>query len=213
MNIETDFHHVPAFKAEVALAAMRGDKSVAELGKMYSVHPNQIAAWQRQLQEGAAAVFSSDAKPAPRALAKNPFGPDYPGLSLGARVAIAVRESAEFGRTVGTVVLRVSSNEPETAPVTTAVLEDLAGHVAARLRTSDYAKAAGPESIVIYVSLLNTVDDLHSIGRRMHASAAQFLDNAGLPEYRVSPPGVAFFGIDGGSPEALYATALQRTAK
>jgi transposase len=49
--------HSPAFKARVALAALREDKTMAELCKEFELHPTQIAEWRRQLLEGAAEVF------------------------------------------------------------------------------------------------------------------------------------------------------------
>lgn len=50
-------NHAPAFKAKVALAAIRGDKTLAELAEQFDVHPNQISDWKQQLQELAADVF------------------------------------------------------------------------------------------------------------------------------------------------------------
>ena len=51
--------HAPAFKAKVALAAIKGDKTLAELAQQYDVHPNQITAWKTQLMEGVAGLFGS----------------------------------------------------------------------------------------------------------------------------------------------------------
>ena len=53
--------HTPGFKAKVALAAIKGEKTLAELAHQYDVHPNQITTWKAQLLEGAAGVFGSGA--------------------------------------------------------------------------------------------------------------------------------------------------------
>ena len=50
-------NHSPAFEAKVALAAVRGEKTLAELVPQFDVHPNQITQWRSQLLEGAAGVF------------------------------------------------------------------------------------------------------------------------------------------------------------
>ena len=57
--------HSPAFKARVALAALRDDKTMAALCKEFEVHASQILDWKRQLLEGAADVFGSGSPGAP----------------------------------------------------------------------------------------------------------------------------------------------------
>jgi transposase len=54
-------NHTPAFKAKVALAAIRGESTITDLAQHFDVHPNQITQWKAQLQEGAAGVFGSAA--------------------------------------------------------------------------------------------------------------------------------------------------------
>jgi transposase len=60
-------NHTPAFKAKVALAAIEGDRTLAQLAQQFDVHPNQITTWRRQLLEGAAGVFGGDASAGPAA--------------------------------------------------------------------------------------------------------------------------------------------------
>ena len=49
--------HTPAFRAKVALAAIKGEMTLAQLAEHFDVHPNQITQWKVQLQELAANVF------------------------------------------------------------------------------------------------------------------------------------------------------------
>jgi transposase-like protein len=53
-------NHSPAFKAKVALAAVQGEKTLAELALQFDVHPNLINQWRSRLLEGAADVFGAE---------------------------------------------------------------------------------------------------------------------------------------------------------
>ena len=66
MNRRPRRNHSAAFKAKVALDAIRGDKTLAELTKQHDVHPNQITDWKSQLLERAASVFGSHAPSEPK---------------------------------------------------------------------------------------------------------------------------------------------------
>ena len=57
MTKRTRRNHSPDLKAKVALAAMKGDKTVAQLSEQYGVHASQITTWKDQLLAGAANVF------------------------------------------------------------------------------------------------------------------------------------------------------------
>ena len=66
-------NHTAAFKAKVALAALKGDKTLAELAEKYDVHGNQITQWKTQLLENASGVFATNAE-------KQSVGPDLKDL-------------------------------------------------------------------------------------------------------------------------------------
>ena len=53
-------NHSPVFKAKVALAAVKGEKTLAELAQQFDVHPNLITQWRTRLLEGAADVFETE---------------------------------------------------------------------------------------------------------------------------------------------------------
>jgi transposase len=52
-------NHSPAFKAKVALEAVRGEQPIIAIAERFDVHPNVITKWKRQLLEGAPGVFGS----------------------------------------------------------------------------------------------------------------------------------------------------------
>ena len=55
-------HHAPAFKAKVALEALKGEQTAAELASRFGVHPTLIHQWKRALLEGASGVFERGGK-------------------------------------------------------------------------------------------------------------------------------------------------------
>ena len=56
-------NHTPAFKAKVALAAVKGDRTIAQLAEHFDVHPNQITAWKSQLEGNASEIFGPGGGP------------------------------------------------------------------------------------------------------------------------------------------------------
>ena len=55
-------NHAPAFKAKVALDALKGEQTLVEIAQRYQIHPNQITEWKRQLLEHATEIFSKERK-------------------------------------------------------------------------------------------------------------------------------------------------------
>jgi putative transposase len=91
-------NHSPAFKAKVAVAAIKGEKTLAELAQQFDVHPNQIAQWRTQLLDGASGVFGGpQAEPAAGDRREDPAREDR---GADARERFFVR-SARQGRSVG----------------------------------------------------------------------------------------------------------------
>ena len=67
MTKRTRRNHAPAFKAKVAIAAIKGDRTIGQLADQFDVHPNQITTWKAQLEGGACDVFGTGGGSAPAA--------------------------------------------------------------------------------------------------------------------------------------------------
>ncbi len=61
-------NHSPVFKSKVALAAVKGDKTISELSQQFDVHPNQITQWKTQLLDRMSVVFEGSRKSDPPAV-------------------------------------------------------------------------------------------------------------------------------------------------
>jgi transposase len=75
--------HNAGFKAKVAVAAVRGDRTIAELASEFGVHPNQIYNWKKQLLDGAASVFEGG-------------GPAAEGTASEAQVDVLYRQIGQL---------------------------------------------------------------------------------------------------------------------
>ena len=60
-------NHTPAFKAKVAIAAVKGERTIAQIAEHFDVHANQVTTWKAHLEGGAADVFGAGGSPAPAA--------------------------------------------------------------------------------------------------------------------------------------------------
>jgi putative transposase len=54
--------HTPAFKAQVALAALKGDRTLSEIAAQFQIHVKLVQAWKKQMSEQAATVFAGSVK-------------------------------------------------------------------------------------------------------------------------------------------------------
>ncbi|WP_204327475.1 MULTISPECIES: IS3 family transposase [Rhizobium] len=84
-------NHSPAFKAKVAVAAIRGEQTLVELSQQFDVHANQIKQWKDQLLEGATGVFGDETK-------AGPAGPAVDVKTLHAKIGELTLENGFFIR-------------------------------------------------------------------------------------------------------------------
>ena len=75
-------NHSAQFKAKVALAAVRGEKTLSELASQFDVHPNQITQWKTQLLERAGEVFGARPGPAEKPVDLKPLHAKIGELAL-----------------------------------------------------------------------------------------------------------------------------------
>ena len=64
--------HAPDFKAKVGLEALRGVKTINEIGQQYGVHPAQVGQWKKEIQEQAKTLFEGKRGPTPLAAHRDP---------------------------------------------------------------------------------------------------------------------------------------------
>ena len=64
--------HLPAFKAKVGLEALRGVKTINEIGQEFGVHPVQVSQWKKEIQEQASTLFEGKRGPKPVAAHREP---------------------------------------------------------------------------------------------------------------------------------------------
>lgn len=81
-------NHSPAFKAKVALAAVKGEATLAELAQRFDIHPHQIGQWREQVLAGAALVFAEG----------RPLDPSVDVQALHAKLGELTRETDWFDR-------------------------------------------------------------------------------------------------------------------
>src|SRR6267154_764129 len=104
MNRRPRRNHSPAFKAKVALAAVKGDRTIAQLAEHFDVHPNQITAWKSQLEGNASEIFGPGGGP--------PAAPAVDVKSLHAKIGeLTLENEAEC---LGTPMQIVDHSRPVT---------------------------------------------------------------------------------------------------
>lgn len=92
-------HHPAAFKAQVALAAVKGDRTVNELAGQFGVHPTLIHGWKKQLLGGAEDLFANGT------------------IAKGSGEAQVQREKAELFEQIGRLKMELEWLKKKVAPI------------------------------------------------------------------------------------------------
>src|SRR5688500_1608659 len=133
-------NHTPAFKAKVALAAVKGEKTLAELAQQFDIHPNQITQWK--LLDGAAGLFGSESRSDSRG----------PALTvLHAKIGELTLENDFLAGQGGFAERKAMIDRSHDLPITRQVLNVSRGSVYYRPRPPSTADLA----------LMRRIDELH----------------------------------------------------
>ena len=177
--------------------AIRG--SARSRGRVTLGRPNPSLNLPPEVERLAAAMEVQPAISAPRTLLQNPWGQEADGLSFDERVRLAAQGSVIAGRVIGVIHFHLGGGEAAVADPAAPI----ADRFRAALRATDHVRVLDRFEIIVFISLLPSLDALRSIAGRLKAIAEGF--------GRVCEPGLAMYPIDGYSSGELIEAAAMRT--